>query len=91
MEGGELVAGTASLPFTKKATIRLLGDRSSLPLIVDESIDAGPKALVVLGKLKLHGQRRGVIWTRLSSPVAPSDDILSLETAVDWQVRVFKA
>eukprot|EP00210_Caulerpa_lentillifera_P009344 g8908.t1 len=84
--GGELIAGTASLPFNKRVIIRLNGDRASLPLMVHESIDAGPKSLTVLGKLKLHGQRRGVTWTRLSSSIAPLDDIIQLEVAVDWQV-----
>ena len=91
VQGGDLRAGNATSPFTKKATIKLNGDKASLPLQLDESIDTGPKVLAVLGKLRLFGQRRPTVWTRLSKTANAGATEISVVDSVDWQVRTGSA
>ena len=63
LSGGELVAGTPTRPFPGVAVIRLVGDRTS-PYVTIESdtgnrahrVAAGPKVLLALGKVSLHGR-----------------------------------
>ncbi|GMH45333.1 hypothetical protein BSKO_13290 [Bryopsis sp. KO-2023] len=82
---GELKAGNSSVAFMRSATIILHGNQGSVPLQIAGDIDIGPKALIVLGKLRLFGQRRTVIWTRLAETAQVGDTEIKVESSVDWQ------
>jgi hypothetical protein len=68
-------------PYTKKAVIRLFGDRLSpeLPLY-------GAKVLFMrMGQLDLHGIPRQPVWTLLNRTALPGDNSIVVRGPVDWQ------
>jgi len=57
-----------SEPFTGKATITLHGGRNSFPLAISNDFEAGNKALVNTGTVKMYGAERKDRLTRLTQP-----------------------
>lgn len=74
------------MAFNNDVRIRLLGDQGSQPVGISDGIDAGPKVLLVLGKLQLFGQSRTTMWTSLGKTVNPGDTEIEVTSSVDWQV-----
>ena len=79
---GRLFVGTAEDPFvTYKATITLVGDRSSYELPV-----YGAKTIAVrTAELYLHGRPRLRSWTKLAETVEPGNTTLVLREDTDWE------
>lgn len=90
--GGELAAGSPTRPFPGRATIHLVGDRtsSSIDPVPDDSgrssdrVSGGPKVLLVLGKLSLHGVPSLVSWARLGATAAAGSSSAVMSEDVDW-------
>ena len=78
--------GTEKNPFLGTAEIRLIGDHFTPDYPVQNGPNVGAKAIGVFGGLDLHGVPRTVSWTRLSAPIASSDNTLEVLDAVDWVV-----
>jgi len=86
------VAGTPTRPLPGVAVIRLVGDRTS-PYVTIESdtgnrahrVSAGPKVLLALGKVSLHGIPSLTTWTRLAATAAAGSNTATLAVDVDWK------
>ena len=55
IRSGEILAGTKEIPFINKIEITLTGKQTDEYLAVSKDIEAGNKALVVTGILRLYG------------------------------------
>jgi hypothetical protein len=82
---GALRAGSASAPFTGRATITLTAtDTAADP----SGMGMGTRGILVYGggKLELFGLAPNVPWTRLSAHAEPGATTLQLASSVDWKV-----
>jgi cell surface hyaluronidase len=83
VHGGKLQIGSSLAPFTKRATITLLGQDTG-----GDVMGMGEKVLGVMmgGSLELYGASRGKAWTRLSQSAAVGATTLTLEAGAGWAV-----
>jgi hypothetical protein len=86
LNGGQLLIGNATSPYTNKAVITLTGDRFSPELAFTDALNFGAKSLAVLGNLSLHGAPRARTWTKLARSLQPGDKQMTLAAPVDWAV-----
>jgi len=84
---GVLRVGTATNPFTQRATITLTGRPESEEVNGSGATGMGTRVLGVApgGTLDLHGESR-VAWTRLDGTVRPGATTLRVVDPVDWRV-----
>jgi len=85
VHGGRLIVGSENKPFTKHATITLLG---SGPLPLSDDLPAGTKSIVVMdgGQLDLHGVPQSTPWTKLAVGAKKGDATIEVLDASGWQV-----
>ncbi len=86
MRKGNITAGNASVPYSNKIIINILGDKKSDGLIIDNFIDTGNKILAVTGGMNIFGKAPNIIWTKLSSCALIGTKIINLVDSVDWKV-----
>jgi cell surface hyaluronidase len=77
---GALVAGSESSPYTKRALITLTGTPG------DPDVGGmGNKLIGVMGRIDLHGEKRGG-WTHLAQTAAAGASTIQLERNPGWRV-----
>lgn len=79
---GHFLCGTEQAPFTKQATITLVGPRSD-----DNVMEmCGTKTICAMmgGKIDWHGIPHQVTWTKLSTTAEAGATELTLDKPVDW-------
>ena len=83
VHGGKLQIGSSLAPFSKRATITLLGQDTG-----GDVMGMGEKVLGVMmgGSLELYGASRGKSWTRLNGSAAVGATVLNLEAGAGWAV-----
>ena len=86
---GELSIGDPSAPYRGQALIRLTGTPDGVYLELGEDadgeyIDAGSRALVVVGKAIIKGLPRTASWTRLGATASAGAEAVTLAEGVDW-------
>ena len=87
INGGQLIVGWESKPFTHNMEIELTGTKASREFILPNGFDSmGSKAIGVYGGLDLHGIPRTPSWTRLSQTAIAGSSTLVLTESVDWKV-----
>lgn len=83
---GSLEIGTPEQPFIQKATITLTGPAAEATgAHTHDTEDLGKGISVLGGRLELHGEDRGVSWTRLGRDASPGDSEVVLTTEVSWR------
>jgi hypothetical protein len=58
VRAGELIVGSAEVPFTANATITLYGEKANASMVYDNAIEAGNKILANTGKVQMYGVSR---------------------------------
>lgn len=87
IQGGTLRAGYHNAPHPTRATITILGDRSTPPVSVGREAQLlSGKSLIVGGNLTLFGRERSHSWTRLATTAAAGSSTLTVAADVNWQV-----
>ncbi len=83
VHGGKLQIGSSLAPFSKRATITLVGQDTG-----GDVMGMGEKVLGVMmgGSLELYGASRGKSWTRLNGTAAVGAKTLNLEAGAGWAV-----
>lgn len=79
--GGELLAGSASQPFTGKAKINLFGSKADPDVVIGQEIAPVNKAIVNKGLLELHGNPPHISWLRLAKKAMRGSSNLYLTNA----------
>ncbi|GAQ89759.1 hypothetical protein KFL_005590010 [Klebsormidium nitens] len=86
INGGELLIGNSTNPYTNSAVITLTGDRFSPELAFTDALNFGAKSIAVLGTFSVHGAPRARTWTKLARSIQPGDTQIVLANPVDWLV-----
>lgn len=82
---GKLVIGTPEYPYTKKATIRLWGNRLTPEIPVH-----GSKVIALrYGAIDMHGIPRTPTWTRVAATAPAGTSTIYVRGPVDWQAGEF--
>lgn len=81
---GELIIGSATTPFPKKATILLHGEQSSEAITYTGAVEAGNKVISNVGTIKMYGEKRSR-WSRLAASVYKDDKTIVVESGLDWK------
>lgn len=94
IRAGELFIGSEEYPFTKKATITLLGGSDATTVTLGSTIEAGNKALAIVGSAHIHGSLGTKQWmTRLAVPVNQGESQIIIPDGHNWAVgdKIFLA
>ncbi|XP_055461671.1 fibrocystin, partial [Psammomys obesus] len=84
--GGELKVGTLENPLEKKQRLLILL-RASEEIFCDrfDGIRVDPGTIGVYGKLHLHSAYPKKSWVHLGADIAPGNERIIVDDAVDWQ------
>ena len=84
IKDGKFEIGTKEKPYTKKASINLLGDKFSKNLVIDETLQLTNKILANLNDLSINGEDRGPYTARLLQTVNVGEKIIIVEKSLKW-------
>lgn len=84
---GKLIAGEENRPFNGTIDIFLTNNQPITINVPWSTPRIEQKMIAVIGQLILYGSSRITSWTRLSQTAFARSDVLTLSTAVDWQVN----
>eukprot|EP00794_Sanderia_malayensis_P006712 gene6712-7474_t len=83
---GNLIVGWPDKPMIDNVFIRLLGNKATKDLPLNNGPNVGAKALAVFARLQMIGRPRKVSWTRLAKTADVGSNEIALVKPVDWQV-----
>lgn len=86
VDGGQLLAGTPTTPFTKLLEIQLFGGKNDMSLIVDSYVQAGNKQLVTTGEIGLYGVVPTVSKTKLQAFAEVGATTIDVVHSTGWAV-----
>ncbi|KAJ1148974.1 hypothetical protein NDU88_001796 [Pleurodeles waltl] len=83
--GGELIIGTSEHPLEREHKVSIIL-RASEGIFCHrlKGINVDPGTIGVFGKLQIHSAHPKMTWTQLGADIAPGNDRILLEDAVDW-------
>ncbi|XP_051008909.1 LOW QUALITY PROTEIN: fibrocystin [Acomys russatus] len=86
--GGELKVGTLESPLEKEQRFQILL-RASEEIFCDrlDGIRVDPGTIGVYGRLQLHSAYPEKSWVHLGADIAPGNERIIVEDAVDWQAH----
>ncbi|XP_078503492.1 fibrocystin [Lissotriton helveticus] len=83
--GGELNIGTSEHPLEREHKVSIfLRASEGISCHRLDGINVDPGTIGVFGKLQIHSVYPKMTWTRLGADIAPGNDRILLEDAVDW-------
>jgi len=83
VRAGEFFIGTATAPFSRNATISLMGDQETETLTLGGTVDGGNKVLGIVGQVEFYGTTRDRMG-RLLSEVSAGSTTIQVDASLDW-------
>jgi hypothetical protein len=81
---GELEIGNETHPFSGSVKITLYGEKIFEHMAFDNAIEAGNKIIANVGTIKMYGQPRTGILTRLRAECSMDETVIYVEPGLDW-------
>jgi hypothetical protein len=85
VQTGKFNIGTKAAPYTKKAKITLYGNMDSNTITTGQLVEAGNKAIVNNGDIRMFGKNRSRM-SRLTAEANKGDTKVFVEKGLDWAV-----
>ena len=83
VQTGKFNIGSKTTPYTKKAKITLFGNFDSNTITTGQLVEAGNKAIVNNGEIRMYGTKRSRM-SRLTAEANKGDTTVMVEKGLDW-------